>query len=149
VTREQKVFALDQVAEALALMSEAKMVAGHYIKGYDIPVIERLTEGLITFSPHILIDTLEMSKQLCKLPSHGLKAWGKIVGLDKMDAPDFGKYHPSMIPYCARDVDLNVLVFDVLVELLFEQVNIDEKYAVLYDYLAEIDRYISDETLLG
>jgi hypothetical protein len=137
VTRERDTYiGLDEVAIAIDRLSRAKMVAGHYIKGFDLKVIADLTE--VQIPKNKVVDTLELSKKFCRLDRHGLKAWGKLVDLPKLHSPLFERFTPEMIPYCERDVDLNTKVFDVLVEIMLEQERFPEEYAIIAEYLEEL-----------
>jgi len=120
VTRESRSYYGDDIPEALILLSEAKLVVGHFIRGYDCPVIERLTDGVIVFDPLQIIDTLDMSKKLTDFRKHSLQMWGEIFGLPKRESPLFESFSPEMVPYCERDVEINVMVFFHLVEKYLE-----------------------------
>jgi hypothetical protein len=51
---------------------------------------------------------------------HGLKEWGGVLGLPKLEQPNFDAgFTEEWIPYCERDVELNCKVFLVLLEKLF------------------------------
>jgi DNA polymerase III alpha subunit (gram-positive type) len=120
LTQEQRMFTGDEIADACVLLQEAKMIVGHYIRGYDCPVIERLTGGMIKFKPETIVDTLDMSKKLTSHKKHGLEFWGERFGLPKMPSPLFERYTPELLPYCRRDVDINVKLFFHLLEIYLE-----------------------------
>ncbi len=121
LTGEKKIFPPDQIAEGCLLVSQADLLVGHYIRGYDCPVVEKLSQGLIQFDTNKLLDTLDMSKALVKHQAkHSLKVWGDILGLPKMDSPLFEHYDPRMLPYCERDVDITVRLFYHLVDLFLD-----------------------------
>jgi hypothetical protein len=82
-----------------------------------------------------IIDTLCMSKVLNpdRYGGHGIEAWGDRLKLEKIDwrakaieigliqynspkGAEFAVYHPEMLVYNERDVDVNELVYDHLVE---------------------------------
>ncbi len=107
----------DEVAIAISRLMDARMLVGHGIKKFDIPVIEKLSGAVFDAE---LVDTVIMSRDLCDFKKHGLEAWGELIGLPKLPSPDFTKFTPEMVPYCERDVDLNVLVFETLVDVLVE-----------------------------
>lgn len=130
---------IDEIASAIERMLNAKMVAGHFIAGFDLPVIKRLAGAEVV--KERVIDTVKLSRELCDLPNHKLKTWGELVGLPKMDAPLFEQFSPEMVPYCERDVDVNVRVFDFLVELLVERGEV-EQYPVLVEYLEAVNQNI-------
>ena len=143
VTWESKTYVgLEQVCEAIQVLDNAKMVCGHAIKFFDCAVIERLTENAVSFPATKTVDTLEMSKHLAKeMRAHGLKAWGEVLGLPKLEQPDFDAgFSEEWIPYCERDVELNVKVFLNLLERLLtvhQPSNLPHKFQALQHYLAE------------
>lgn len=98
--------------EGLNQLDQAEELIGHNIIGYDIPVIEKLT-GLKLFHKTIF-DTWIMSQVLnYKRPhKHGLGGWGEHLGFSKFEYEDWSQYTPEMMDYCARDVKLNVKVFE-------------------------------------
>jgi hypothetical protein len=82
-----------------------------------------------------IIDTLVLSKCLNpdRFGGHSIAAWGERLGLDKIDwrgkavelgliafnAPkgaEFAVYHPEMLVYNERDVDVNEMVYTALME---------------------------------
>ncbi len=143
ITMEQKSYVgMDQVCRAIQILDEARMVCGHAIKYFDCAVIETMTEGVIKFPASKTIDTLELSKSLAKeMKSHGLKAWGEVLGFPKLTQPDFDAgFTDEWIPYCERDVDLNVKVFLILLERLltsYREDNLPQRWSALSNYLAE------------
>lgn len=133
VTRERSTYVgLDEIAVAIDRLSRARMVTGHYIRGYDLKVIREFT-GVIIPEDNI-VDTLDLSRRLCELEKHGLAHWGDLVGLPKLKQPRFDVFTPEMVPYCERDVDLNQVVFDVLFDILVER-DLVRDYPVLEEYL--------------
>lgn len=116
VSRESISYPPDAIAEAMIRLSEADIIIGHYIRGYDCPVIEKLSDGVITFDKNKMIDTLDMSRALTSSPKHSLKYWGELLGRNKLEQPLFESYTPELIPYCERDVEITVEIFDLLVE---------------------------------
>lgn len=106
----------DGVAEALWRMSEeSKMVVGHFFNGYDAKVCRDL--GGVEIPQDRILDTVEMSRDLCKLKNHKLENWGDIIGLPKLPKPLFEVYSKEMDVYCERDVRLNTAVFGFLYRL--------------------------------
>lgn len=135
LTRERTSYVgLDEIAEAIDRLSKAKMVVGHYIKGFDLKVIRNLVDVDIPIER--AIDTLELSKRFCALPRHGLDYWGSLLDLPKLPRPSFDVFTPYMVEYCERDVDLNVAVFDVLLDILVEREELSN-YPVLESYYGE------------
>lgn len=121
LTGEELTFEQDRIAEGCIILADADMLVGHYIRGYDCPTIEKLTDGLIKFDKNKLVDTLDMSKALVKEnKKHSLRVWGDFLGLPKLESPLFEQYTPAMIPYCQRDVAVNVKLFGHLLEIYLE-----------------------------
>lgn len=116
-TDEFTAYVGDDVPYGMLRLAEADAFIGHYIKGFDVPVMERLSSGLVTFRQEKLIDTLEMSKKLCNLKRHGLAAWGDLFEYPKFPQPTFDEFTPEMVPYCERDCRLNKKVAEFLFEL--------------------------------
>lgn len=111
----------DEVVDGLIRLSEADLVIFYNGKGYDIPVIERLTNGLITFRPDQIIECLDMSRKLVTMENHKLKTWGEIFEFPKGDHTDFTKWSKNMSVYCERDCRLTKKVFDILNEIAIER----------------------------
>lgn len=143
ISMERKSYVgLDEVCRAIQILDEAKVVFGHAIKFFDCAVIEEMTEKTITFPAIKTVDTLDMSRHLMKeMKAHGLKAWGEVLDFPKLEQPDFDKgFDESWIPYCERDVDLNVKVLFVLIEKLLEKYAVDNlphQFQALTQYLTE------------
>jgi hypothetical protein len=97
ITRENRSFVGPAaIAEAIILLQDAK-----------------------TFDRDKILDTLYLSKALVKMDDHKLESWGEILGVPKLPTPfSFYRYDARMVPYCERDVELNVQVFLALWSLL-------------------------------
>jgi len=105
----------DEVPEGLMRLAEAELVVGHNFRGYDAPVIKRLSGGLIDLTQ--VEDTLDLSRRLFpSRPSHSLEAWGLEFGYPKLHFKDFSKFSPEMVPYCERDVRLNKRLYEYLLD---------------------------------
>lgn len=104
----------DEIPDAIVRLASARAIIGHYVKGYDIPVILKLYGvDLAEFTE--VIDTVELSRALAPwMPDHKLRTWGDLLGVPKGDFDQFHAYSPAMIPYCCQDVFLNRDVFDTL-----------------------------------
>ena len=106
---------LPPLAEGLNVLSNAKIIAGHNIIGFDLPVMKKIT-GWTPDSNTKIWDTFLMS-QLCKYQRghlHGLKGWGDFFKFPKGDHEDWSCYSQEMLTYCIRDVNLNKLVYQRL-----------------------------------
>jgi DNA polymerase I-like protein with 3'-5' exonuclease and polymerase domains len=117
-----------QIAEALAHLARADVLIGHYIQGYDLPVLRKLHGWAPRFECRI-VDTLIAARLI--LPHladidaeiaarakdaafgqvHGkysLEAWGCRLGMPKIGAEldDFSKWTPELQARCVGDVAL-------------------------------------------
>lgn len=109
----------DEIVVGLTLMAEAELLVGHNLLGFDLPVIENLTDGLIQFDRARVVDTLMLGRKLLPdMKSQSLEEWGAVLGLPKLPSPIFERFTPEMLPYCQRDCELSKMVFDFLWELL-------------------------------
>lgn len=101
----------------MKLLSEAELIVGHNILGYDFLVLEKLFNFKRPKKAEIL-DTLILSMVLdykrFSSNSHSLDSWGQALGYPKIQFDDFSQYSHEMLVYCKRDVSLNVKVFNVL-----------------------------------
>lgn len=139
ISGEKRTFVgVDEVPEAIAILADADALIGHSIRSFDCKVIEKLTENLIKFDQLKILDTVEMSRALARdMPNHKLATWGEILGIEKLEQPPFGEFTPAMIPYCERDVEVNVHIFYALIELLKEKhgTTIPLRWKIVEDYL--------------
>lgn len=110
----------DNVAEGLVRIASADKVIFYNGLGYDVPVIERLTEGLVVFDRKRIIECLDLSRRYVTMKNHKLKTWGEMFDFPKGDHTDFTKWSPNMSVYCERDCRLTKLVFNLLNELAME-----------------------------
>jgi DNA polymerase-1 len=104
---------LPNVSEGLDVLSNAKVIAGHNIIGFDLPIMKNLL-GWEPAEETRIWDTFLMS-QLCKYQRghlHGLKGWGGFFEYPKGDHEDWTCYSKEMLTYCIRDVELNTKVYD-------------------------------------
>ena len=109
-------YVLENVTEGLLRLQAASIVIGHNLRTYDVPVIRKLTEGLVDIPDTRIIDTLDMSRFLFpSLPRHRLKDWGEILGVPKMECDGgFDQYSEQMRVYMKRDVELTALLYNFL-----------------------------------
>jgi DNA polymerase-1 len=87
---------------------------GHYILGFDCPVLDRLLPGW-RISSSRCIDTLVVSNLLDNRISggHGIAAWGERLGSPKLhgDITDWSRPTPEMLERCVSDVRVNYLLY--------------------------------------
>lgn len=118
-TRIYTLYLKDEIYVALMRLEAASLVIGHNIRGFDLPVIERLTEGLVVIPKEQVLDTLDLSRLLFpELKTHKLKDWGEIFGFPKLEWTKFDKFYFEMIEYMERDVMLNVMIYEFFVETM-------------------------------
>jgi DNA polymerase-1 len=122
VTGEQKQYSdhdpdLPPFNEGLAALSEAAILVGHNIIGYDFVVLKKLV-GWVPNPKTVIYDTWIMSQTLRwkRGHMHGLAGWGAKLGFPKLNWDDWSKYSKEMLTYGIRDVELNAKVYAVLVE---------------------------------
>ena len=118
-TKQVYSFSPSNIEEGIELLAKSKILIGHNILGFDIHVLEKLTD--ISFKNKKIIDTLVLSRLANpERDGHALKAWGFKLNYHKglMKEEDFKEYTPDMLKYCINDVELNALVFQgMLTEL--------------------------------
>lgn len=137
-TSEVRKFEPFQVEQGLRHLMQAKVVIGHNIIGYDLPVLEKLYPWFhIPWSK--VIDTLVLSRlvfsnlsdtdmsrrAVCEakmIGSHSLKAWGIRLGLLKLEHEDWTQFSPEMLERCAVDVDVTERLWK-----LIEAKNVDPR----------------------
>ena len=113
----------DTLVDGLLALESADKLIFYNGTGYDVPVIERLTEGLIKINKKRIIECLTLSRRFTTLKNHKLKTWGEMFDFPKGDHSDFSKYSPEMDIYCERDCRLTKLIFDLLNDISMEQGN--------------------------
>jgi hypothetical protein len=120
ITRQRESFVgMERIAVAIQRLQEARLLVGHNIKTFDIRVIEKIMDGVVTFDRTKVLDTLYLSKALVKMDDHKLETWGELLDFPKGNTPfSFYRYDSRMVPYCERDVDLNLQVFLALWALM-------------------------------
>lgn len=113
-TGEETVFDPEQISSFPAYAADVGCFAGHYILGYDVPVLDRLVPGWRSHNPR-MVDTLVLSKLLDANISggHSIEAWGERLGEAKKhaDIEDWSTPTPEMRERCISDVRVNELLF--------------------------------------
>lgn len=96
---------------------EVDLVVTHNGIAFDLPVLRRLLSWECTCTVR---DTLVLS-HLLKYEvedGHSLEAWGKRLGLPKLEHTDFSKYTPDMLTYCINDTKVSKKLYLYLEERL-------------------------------
>lgn len=100
-------------------ISNAKMLVGHNILDYDIPLMERMW-GIQPPQDCVIVDTLVWSRTLYPDRSmeggHGLEAWGKRNNCPKPPVEDWSTYDPEKLHRCHMDVQNNVITYQKLLQ---------------------------------
>ena len=104
------------IADGAALLSNAELLVGHNIIGFDNRVVDKLC-GTDLNSKRIH-DTFVMSQVLRyqRPHRHGLAGWGEALGNKKGDFHEWDSYSPEMLKYCIQDVAVNVDVYNKLLD---------------------------------
>ena len=103
------------------VIDACRMVIGHNIVMYDIPVLEKILK--VDFSKTVVVDTMIMSQVLDYKRfggRHSLQIFGehiKSVG-KKVAHEDWSKYSKEMLHRCVSDVKMNVEVYKILLKEL-------------------------------
>jgi DNA polymerase III alpha subunit (gram-positive type) len=109
----------EAVAEGIVRLSEADAFVGHYIEGYDVPVMERLTDGLVKFDRKRLIDTVPLARQhMPGLENYKLKTIGDYFGIPKLPFREFDAFSPEMEIYCERDCEITLALFRHILQFI-------------------------------
>ena len=103
------------------VISDCRMLIGHNILMYDIPVLEKLMK--VSFKGVILVDTMNMSQCLDYKRfggRHSLQIFGEsLKGIGKkVEHDDWSKYSKEMLHRCVSDVEMNVKIYRILFEEL-------------------------------
>lgn len=100
-------------------MSNADIVIGHNIIGFDLPALKKLY-GFELPKKVRVIDTLIMSLALdykrFGARGHSMEVWGDSLGFPKVVHEDWSKYSEDMRNRCITDVDLNIKIYGVVVK---------------------------------
>ena len=103
------------------IYTNADVLAGHNIAGYDIVALEKLF-GVKPKSTAKIRDTLILSQVLnykrFGMRGHSLSVWGESLGFEKLEFNEFHEYSEKMRVYGERDVQLNKRVYDLVMNEL-------------------------------
>jgi DNA polymerase-1 len=104
---------LPSIREGLERLKKAERLIGHNVIGYDMPAINKLYPGTLTFEQHwdtmVIAALVEPSRV-----SLSLASFGKQFGFPKGDFKDFSRYSDEMRVYMERDVELTARLYDHL-----------------------------------
>ena len=99
------------------ILSNAKLVVGHHILGFDLEVFKKFYNYTLSETTEVL-DTLILSQVLnyrrFGSEGHSLEAWGKHLNEPKQEHDDWSQFSEAMAERCRSDVRLNVKVYRIL-----------------------------------
>ena len=104
------------IKDGLNLLSNAEVLIGHNIIGFDNRVLDKLFGTKLNEKK--CYDTFVMSQTLRykRKHRHGLAGWGEALGNSKISFDDWEKYSKEMLRYCKQDVKVNADVYFALIE---------------------------------
>jgi len=101
---------------------EADLLIGHNVIDFDFPALKKVT-GWELEDQEKVHDTMIMSQALdykrFGSNGHSMEAWGEYFGQPKQKHEDWTQYSPEMRSRCVSDVNLNVRIYDKLLEEFF------------------------------
>ena len=104
------------VIDGVRLLENATLLVGHNIIGFDNVQVDKLYgTNLNSKRCH---DTWVMSQVLRykRDHKHGLQGWGEHLNNSKIEFDNWDEYSHEMLRYCTQDVELNVQVYNKLLE---------------------------------
>lgn len=102
--------------EVRNFFGRCERLIGHNIIDYDLYHLRRL--GGVSVRSDVVRDTLVLSRLLnfTREGGHSLDAWGKFLGFPKYEFNKFDEFSDEMLEYCINDVELNVKVYEYLMQ---------------------------------
>jgi len=97
------------------LLENYDTIVGHNILSFDVPVLNKLWKSNIPLSK--ICDTYILSSLFNpdREGKHSLKAWGKRLGLDKIELKSFSSFNKEMLDYCINDVEITHRLYEYLI----------------------------------
>lgn len=104
----------NMLEEGLSMLSDFRLIIGHNICQFDIPLIEKLYPG---WEYQGARDTLCISRLVDpeRFTGHSLDSYGKQFKRYKPVHEDWSRYSPEMLHRCSEDVEINSLVYQMFV----------------------------------
>lgn len=131
----KEVFATTNYDDMRKFLLNAKVLIGHNIARWDIPVLERLLDIKITAK---IVDTLALSWYLYpeRNKPHGLDDWGQDLGIPKPIIHDWENLSiEEYIHRCKEDVRINTKLWNQMYIYLLDIYGKDKDLWKLLDYL--------------
>lgn len=130
----KNVFVTNSYDDMRKFFAKAKIIVGHNIRRFDIPVVERILGIKITSK---VVDTLGLSWYLYpERYQHGLEAWGEDFGIKK---PEIDNWETLSIEEynnrCMEDVKINITLWNQQYEYLFNLYGSNTEVWRIIDYL--------------
>jgi hypothetical protein len=127
----------------MQILNKAKLLVGHNILGYDLPVLKKLFDwerpkNCRVRDTQILSQVLDYKRFGMK--GHSLEAWGRFLNNPKIEFDDYSKYVPEMVPYCQQDCALNLEVY----HYLMRELNVLAKKSPLIPYFLKAEQYATE-----
>ena len=137
-------FGPDKISEGVGMLRCAKLIVGHNIMMYDLPMLERFFGPIDTPAYDTLIVSRMMYPDKLDHPLGGnsLECWGKHLGMEKIEFKDFSEYTEEMLTYCVRDVEVTTGIFN-------EQKKFVKKYPKSIKLEHMLSRIISSQINTG
>ena len=145
--------------DALVVLSQADLLIGHNIIGYDLPALEKLLG--FKWDTESVYDTILASRIIYgdTIQNHSLEAWGYrlrvLKGTFKQDAEDQEKVWDLMTPemgsYCNQDVLVTNAVFKELRKKVLDDRcwTMEKKVARIISEQERFGVYLDQEKALG
>lgn len=138
-TGEKCLYTPENIHTLVYKLKSYDVIVGHNIVNFDLLVLKLKYCALFSIrddvgeydtfcgKPVLIQDTLVMSKlQYPDRKGHSLEWWGDSLGYAKIDwkakarelelKDEWSEYHPEMLVYCERDAELNVKVYQKLLQ---------------------------------
>lgn len=138
-------FTPNKVEEGLKLLSEADLISGHNIIGFDLPAIKKVFPQWSTKAK--ILDTIICSRLIWSnvkdndyknyqthgfnpklIGSHSLKAWGVRLNLHKDnfgETSNWAEWSEDMQAYCEKDVEVNYKFYQLIKSKNYSQQALD------------------------
>jgi len=129
-----------EIEEGVKKLREAKLLVGHNIIMYDIPVLERLYGPINTEC----VDTLVVSRVMYPdkgqhpLGGNSLEAWGKYLEIYKGDySGGWDAFSEEMLEYCKQDVLVNKAIYMAQLEFITSHQRIIKLEHIVTEIISE------------
>jgi hypothetical protein len=133
------------------ILKDAKLLVGHNLLGYDIPVLEKIcgwkpSKDTTLHDTLILSQTLDYNRLNCK---HSLEAWGEYFNYKKIEFHEFEQFSPEMVPYCEQDVRLTFKIYEKLLKEAGELISKNFLFKIYLQAEHAVAKWCAKATLHG